>query len=91
MIQKRQINKATYNILFISAIIMVDLGIVFSFYLKFSRFSGESILNIGEIGDFIGGGTSPFINLATLIIVILAYLLQKEETEIAREKRFCCE
>lgn len=42
--------------------------------------------NIGSVGDFLSGSTTPFFTMAAFLILIKSYFLQKEELEAAREE-----
>ena len=42
--------------------------------------------NIGSVGDFLSGSTTPFVTIAAFLILIKSYFLQKEELEAAREE-----
>lgn len=42
--------------------------------------------NIGSVGDFLSGSTTPFFTMAAFLILIKSYFLQKEELKAAREE-----
>lgn len=42
--------------------------------------------NIGSVGDFLSGSTTPFFTMAAFLVLIKSYFLQKEELKAAREE-----
>lgn len=42
--------------------------------------------NIGSVGDFLSGSTTPFFTMAAFLILIKSYFLQKAELKAAREE-----
>ena len=42
--------------------------------------------NIGSVGDFLSGSTTPFFTMAAFLVIIKSYFLQKEELKAAREE-----
>ena len=42
--------------------------------------------NIGSVGDFLSGSTTPFFTMAAFFVLIKSYFLQKEELKAAREE-----
>lgn len=44
----------------------------------------ETYKDFGQIGDWIGGSSTPIITLASFIIILAAFLAQKEELQLTR-------
>ena len=42
--------------------------------------------NIGSVGDFLSGSTTPFFTMAAFLVLIKSHFLQKEELKAAREE-----
>lgn len=83
-----------YNNLIKIAIILFAIGIVSPFFTIFffnlSYTDGLNNLlkvdNIGSVGDFLSGSTTPFFTMAAFLILIKSYFLQKEELKANRKE-----
>lgn len=83
-----------YNNLIKIAIILFAIGIVSPFFtIFFFNLSYTDSLNnllkvdnIGSVGDFLSGSTTPFFTMAAFLILIKSYFLQKAELKAAREE-----
>jgi hypothetical protein len=70
------------------AIIIVIIIIIFFFPYFFTRpaFSEYNFSTFGQIGDTIGGITSPFINGLAAILVYIAFKEQKKSNDLLKEE-----
>ena len=83
-----------YNNLIKIAIILFAIGIVSPFFtIFFFNLSYTDSLNnllkvdnIGSVGDFLSGSTTPFFTMAAFLILLKSYFLQKEELKATREE-----
>ena len=83
-----------HNNLIKIAIILFAIGIVSPFFtIFFFNFSYTDSLNnllkvdnIGSVGDFLSGSTTPFFTMAAFLILIKSYFLQKEELKANRKE-----
>jgi len=66
-------------------IIGVGSPIIVRFVLKDPNIISD-LSQLGPIGDWLGGAAAPFINSASFIILLVAYLAQKEELNLTRNE-----
>ncbi|MGO4185775.1 putative phage abortive infection protein [Paenibacillus sp. TAF43_2] len=76
-------------ILFIISFLFFIIGISSPIMVKVLFKDSDTINDfaiLGPIGDWLGGAASPFINSASFIILLVAYLAQKEELNLTRNE-----
>lgn len=73
--------RGSYNILLFVSLVFVLIGFASPIFIgwKFNHLGYDSFQDFGPIGDWIGGSSTPLFTLATFIIVVAAFLVQREE------------
>lgn len=80
----KKLNYEFYKILFYGSIVFLTIGLLPPVVVKFV-FSNLDYTEIGPIGDWLGGTSTPFINSASFFILLAAYLLQTKELKETRD------
>ncbi len=70
-----------FAVVFVVVAIIMPI-IIRSWYRQYDDYSGLAAL--GPVGDFIGGSTLAFFNLATILLLFATYIAQKKELIAAR-------
>jgi hypothetical protein len=67
--------------------ILVAFSMPILIYLRYREYRDYSgLAGLGPVGDFIGGSTMAFLNLASFLMVVAAIIMQKEELSLQREE-----
>lgn len=84
-IKKFYKNKENYAISLGALFALIGLSIPFAiFHLSKKEISLEAFQSLGAVGDFLGGSTVGFLSLASMLFVVAAIVMQKEELRLQR-------
>lgn len=80
--------KGKYNSLLFFSLFVVAIGILSPFFIgwRFNYLGYKSFQDFGPIGDWIGGSSTPIFTFATFIIVVAAFLVQREELRNTKDE-----
>lgn len=80
-------NKENYAISLGVLFALIGLSIPFTiFHLSKKEISLETFQSLGAVGDFLGGSTASFLALASMLFVVSAIIMQKEELKLQRKE-----
>lgn len=85
MKEERETSLNKYNVLLALATLTAIFGLSSPFLVRL-YFPNDKLGNLGPIGDWLGGSTAPILGLASFMMVLAAFFIQKEELKAQKEE-----
>lgn len=68
------------------AIIMIVTGIVLPFWFRLGVYSDHLLNQIGQVGDFITGTTTPFLTFSSILLLLVTIRIQNRQIDMQTQE-----